>query len=81
MDENTKKYMEEQLKEVVGALVKEPTSFLAIVEFKQFIEELPYGTVSNDMLGEMTDQLMKKNKSMAMVMMKYAVNQAKCLKE
>lgn len=67
---------EKDLRELVDKLVEDPNSLLEIMNFKAFVENLPYGSVSDKVLKEMVDKLMEVNLGMAMVLFKYQVKQA-----
>lgn len=64
-----------ELEELVDKLIADPTSFLAIMKFKGFMDDLPYGKVSNDTLNVMYDRVVKVNPTMAYVILKYSTNQ------
>lgn len=64
-----------RLEELVAAKLREPNSLLAMLEFKRFIDSLPYGTVSFDALTALCEQSMERDTKTAFVLLNYATEQ------
>lgn len=71
----------QRLQELVDKVVVDPTSFLAIMELRRYLGNLPYGTVSNDTLNALVKKLQEVSPAMALKMLEYSVNQAVYLNE
>lgn len=65
----------QELQELVDEFVKDPTSFLEQMQLKQFIDNLPYGSVEDNTLNAMIDRLQDVSPGMALVLLKYSVEQ------
>ena len=64
-----------RLEELVAAKLKEPNSLLAMLEFKRFMDSLPYGKVSFDALTVLCEQAMERDPKTAFILLNYATNQ------
>ena len=64
-----------RLEELVAAKLREPNSLLAMLEFKRFIDSLPYGTVSFDALTALCEQSMESDPKTALILLNYATEQ------
>ncbi|MBQ8167034.1 MAG: hypothetical protein IJZ96_08355 [Lachnospiraceae bacterium] len=51
-----------ELRELVSKVLAEPKSMLAIVELKEFISELPYGSLPDKVLVDVADAVSKANR-------------------
>ena len=65
----------EELIRLVNQLVEDPTSFLSIMEFKKFIENLPYGSVDFNTLSSLIDKVMEVDPGTAFLLLKYSTDQ------
>lgn len=74
-EENSTENAEKDLRDLVDKLIEAPNSLLETMNFKSFIANLPYGSVSDNVLKEMVDKLMDVNLGMAMVLFEYQVKQ------
>lgn len=66
---------EGELERLVCALAEDPTSFLAIHEFRSFLRNLPYGCVSFNKLKELIDKIMEIDTPTAVLLLNYSVKQ------
>ena len=64
-----------RLEELVAAKLREPNSLLAMLEFKRFMDSLPYGKVSFDALTALCEQSMERDPNTAFILLNYATNQ------
>lgn len=64
-----------KLEELVAAKLREPNSLLAMLEFKRFMDTLPYGKVSFDALTALCEQAMERDPKTAFILLNYATNQ------
>lgn len=70
-----------RLEELVAAKLREPNSLLAMLEFKRFIDSLPYGTVSFDTLTALCEQSMESDPKTAFILLNYATEQERYLQK
>lgn len=71
----TKEEVTKRLEELVSAKIREPNSLLAMLEFKRFMDSLPYGKVSFDALTALCEQAMERDPKTAFILLNYATNQ------
>ena len=64
-----------RLEELVAAKLREPNSLLAMLEFKRFMDTLPYGKVSFDTLTALCEQSMESDPKTAFLLLNYATEQ------
>lgn len=64
-----------RLEELVAAKLREPNSLLAMLEFKRFIDSLPYGKVSFDALTALCEQAMERDPKTALILLNYTTEQ------
>mgnify|MGYP003293451993 CR=1 FL=1 len=64
-----------RLEELVAVKLREPNSLLAMLEFKQFMDSLPYGKVSFDALIALCEQVMEKDPMTAVLLLNFATDQ------
>lgn len=68
--------MVQELEEVVDQLIKAPSSMLIVLKFKNIIENLPFGVVSDEKLSELIEKIKKVAPSKAFLLLKYSTEQA-----
>lgn len=73
--DGTAEEVTKRLQELVVAKVREPNSLLAMLEFKRFMDTLPYGKVSFDTLTALCEQTMESDPKTAFILLNYATNQ------
>lgn len=73
--DGTAEEVTKRLEELVAAKIREPNSLLAMLEFKRFIDSLPYGKVSFDTLTALCEQAMEADPKTAFVLLNYATEQ------
>lgn len=64
-----------ELIHLVNQLIEDPTSFLAIMKFKSFIDNLPYGSVDSNTLSSLIDKVMEIDPRTAFLLLKYSTDQ------
>lgn len=65
-----------ELKELVSKIIAEPKSMLAIIELKEFISTLPYGSLPDKVLVDAADAVSKVNRLLGFEILRYSVSQA-----
>lgn len=60
---------------LVAEKLREPNSLLTMLEFKRFMDNLPYGKVSFDTLTALCEQVMENDSKMALLLLNYATEQ------
>ena len=65
----------EALEALVDRLMENPTDFLTIMQFRTFMADLPYGSVSFDTLSRLTEKVMEKDSATAFLLLKYSTDQ------
>ena len=73
--DGTTEEVTKRLEELVAAKLREPNSLLAMLEFKRFMDSLPYGKVSFDALTALCEQAMERDPKTAFILLNYATNQ------
>lgn len=73
--DDTAEEASKRLEELVAAKLREPNSLIAMLEFKRFIDSLPYGTVSFDALTALCEQSMESDPKTALILLNYATEQ------
>lgn len=73
--DGTAEEVTKRLEELVAAKVREPNSLLAMLEFKRFMDTLPYGKVSFNTLTALCEQAMESDPNTAFILLNYATNQ------
>lgn len=73
--DGTEEDVTKRLEELVAAKLREPNSLLAMLEFKRFMDNLPYGKVSFDALTALCEQAMESDPKMAFTLLNYATEQ------
>lgn len=63
---------DEEFRDLVEAVVREPNSFIAMMELKSYITKIEKKQVSEETLFEMIDKLKEANMAMAFLLMYYA---------
>ena len=76
IDNLEKENMIQELEEVVEQLIKAPSSMLTVLKFKNIIENLPFGVVSDEKLSELTEKVKEVAPSKAFLLLKYSTEQA-----
>lgn len=71
----------EELIHLVNQLIEDPTSFLAIMKFKGFIDNLPYGSVDFNTLSSLIDKVMEIDPRTAFLLLKYSTDQKLSLQD
>ena len=64
-----------RMDELVAVKLREPNSLLAMLEFKRFMDSLPYGKISFDALTALCEQAMGRDPKTAFILLNYATNQ------
>lgn len=64
-----------RMEELVAAKLREPNSLLAMMEFKRFMDTLPYGKVPFDTLTALCEQSMENDPKTAFILLNYATEQ------
>lgn len=64
-----------RLEELVEQKIANPHSLLAMLEFKRFMDNLPYGKVSFEELTALSDQVMEDDPHVAFLLLNYATEQ------
>lgn len=64
-----------RLEELVAAKIREPNSLIAMLEFKRFMETLPYGKVSFETLTALCEQAMEADPKTEFILLNYATEQ------
>ena len=73
--DGTAEEVAKRLEELVAAKLREPNSLLAMLEFKRFMDTLPYGKVSFDTLTALCEQAMESDPKTALILLNYATEQ------
>lgn len=73
--DGTTEEVTKRLEELVAAKLREPNSLLAMLEFKRFVDSLPYGKVSFDALTALCEQAMERDPKTAFLLLNYATEQ------
>lgn len=73
--DGTKEEVANRLEELVAAKIREPNSLLAMLEFKRFMDTLPYGKVSFDTLTALCEQAMESDLETALILLNYTTEQ------
>ena len=73
--DGTAEEVTKRLEELVAAKVREPNSLLAMLEFKRFMDTLPYGKVSFNTLTALCEQAMESDPKTAFILLDYATEQ------
>lgn len=74
-----KKDAEARLNEFVEKLIVDPTNFITVMEFKCFLEALPYGTIPSETLFSYVDRLSEPAAPYALSLFEYASAQSKAI--
>lgn len=67
--------MRNELSSLVDQVIEDPTAILPMMELKAFLRNLPYGTLSYEVLMQMAEKIMDSNLGLALVLTKYATRQ------
>lgn len=73
--DGTKEEVAKRLEELVATKNREPNSLLAMLEFKRFMDTLPYGKVSFDTLTALCEQAMESDLETALILLNYTTEQ------
>lgn len=73
--DGTKEEVAKRLEELVATKIREPNSLLAMLEFKRFMDTLPYGKVSFDTLTALCEQAMESDLETALILLNYTTEQ------
>lgn len=73
--EGTTEEVTKRLEELVASKLREPNSMLAMLEFKGFMDALPYGKVSFDTLTALCEQAIENDLPTAFLLLNYATEQ------
>lgn len=73
--DGTTEEVTKRLEELVAAKLGESNSLLAMLEFKRFMDSLPYGKVSFDALTALCEQAMERDPKTAFLLLNYATEQ------
>lgn len=73
--DGTKEEVAKRLEELVATKIREPNSLLAMLEFKRFMDTLPYGKVSFDTLTALCEQAMESDPETALILLNYTTEQ------
>lgn len=67
--------IEKRLEDLVAQKTANPNSLLAMLEFKRFIDGLPYGKVTFETLMALTEMAMEADPETAFILLNYATDQ------
>lgn len=73
--DGTKEEVAKRLEELVATKIREPNSLIAMLEFKRFMDTLPYGKVSFDTLTALCEQAMESDLETALILLNYTTEQ------
>ena len=64
-----------RLEELVEQKIAKPHSLLAMLEFRRFIDGLPYGKIAFETLTALTEKAMEADPQTAFILLNYATDQ------
>lgn len=73
--DGTTEEVTKRLEKLVAAKLRDPDSLLTMLEFKRFMDNLPYGKVSFDTLTALCEQAMESDPKTAFILLNYATEQ------
>lgn len=73
--DGTKEEVAKRLEKLAATKIREPNSLLAMLEFKKFMDTLPYGKVSFDTLTALCEQAMESDLETALILLNYTTEQ------